>query len=644
MLLPTFSTWSAFYADASNSYDLATVPNWETILPGDTADAPSIDILLEESDMMIMAIAPVTQDVLFFHHFTKLGGSRVQITPPSFVALHGLDDSASSIIIDATSMTKKVSIKVPKISDISAMDDVDSILLKATNQPNLTTKPVMLLPPPFADSVFKLTSHKPEFVLLHFLNHITKTYEKFKVIDMIADPDDPDESVIDNLTEQIDTFSNIFRWLWAASHKKIPCIVTSPTSANINILRWSAQLHSLHIKSNSVVPITSNTEISALRDLSSSMNALTAVAHGNLTQPQNSTPTPTKNTFDKFPAPIQQMFLFASSADGSTTPTTPNQRLKDLLACKNSTGAKQFLSHVITSEFKCMAVIPQSLAMAAYQGCLLWDNRSIPTNFSIFFCGEPTAFGTDSNSKTLLYNLKISEGKGLTETDFKDAIKCDYFFPSNVHELKIQVQNFAGLLGVLFGETSYLVEQMLVWDEHIQSFLMAYKMASETNKNLFTQVLYCIDMSVQNFLRSCKDATSREAVHDSFLDFSRDQKDIVSGRFYLRTPSLKDPEIVEPPNKKLRGNRERRVNEDPNQIVHNSNGIPECTLRTGEDFGRLFIRGTTPQPKQNNKPICLNFHIRGSCRRTCRRSHDTLLPDSRRAFIEYCKKCREAPN
>lgn len=330
------------------------------------------------------------------------------------------------------------------------------------------------------------------------------------------------------------------------------------------------------------------------------------------------------------------MILFAGSPDMETPLSAPPQRLHELLACKNSTTAKQFLAHVLQKEYRCLCVVPQSLAMSVYQGCFLWDNRATPSNFSIFYLGEPTTKG-DSHSKTLMYHMKITEGKGLTQTDFDDAIKSSYHFPQNAHELQTQIQNFIGLISVICGQNSYIVSQLYTWNTHIQNAFIMYKMGNENNRNFFTQVLYAIDMRVQNFLRSCKDASSRLNVKDTYLDFDRYQCDIDDGVFYLRTPALKDSAPDEPPNKRLRTNTR---DDDPQ--VSNPKLLQQCKIATGENYHQLFLKRGIAQPKQDGKPLCLNYHIRGSCTRSCRRSHKPLTTESTKDLIAFCAECRKA--
>ena len=144
-------------------------------------------------------------------------------------------------------------------------------------------------------------------------------------------------------------------------------------------------------------------------------------------------------------------------------------------------------------------------------------------------------------------------------------------------------------------------------------------------------------MAVQNFLRSCKDASSRAAVKDTYLNFSRDQCDIDNGRFYLRTPLLKEPSTDEPPVK-----RQRQSNRDDDQPVTNPKINQQCKLATGENYHTLFLKNGIAQPKQEGKPICLNYQIRGTCIKTCRRSHKPLTAESTQALIKFCTDSRTA--
>jgi len=292
-----------------------------------------------------------------------------------------------------------------------------------------------------------------------------------------------------------------------------------------------------------------------------------------------------------------------------------------------------------------MVVVTQSLVMAIYQGCLLWDHMSLPSNFSIFYCGEPSVHSSEQHSRTLLYNLKIEEGRGLIEDDFREAMKYSYCFPKSAYELQTQIQNFAGLLSALFGQESYVAQQVTSWDCHIQQFLMSYKLGAENSRNFFTQVLYGIDISVQNFLRSCNNAQIRPDVTDSFLDFQRDQKDIINRQFFIRMPHL-EPSPKDRQQLSTQGNapkRQKTAEQDqPAKDEINTNLIAECKIKPEEAFYKVFLKSKIPPPTQDGRQICLNYNIRGACHKNCKRSHEKLSVTSKKELMEFCTKARAA--
>lgn len=640
MNLPSFDTWAAFFGAADMS-DSVPLREWESILPSSLSNDETIGLLIEETEIFIMSVAPVTKDIQFFHHFTKVGGSRIKKDAEFFVGLQGFGSSAQPVIIDANVISTGVTVKAPSGAEVITFQSIDDVESDNHKLKTFKTKPFVLIPPSLASFITELKSYAPADVFLKLLAHLDDLDAPTYLFDDAVTEQHIDIKESDGLADVPPTttsadLSFVFRWLWSAAHDLIPCVQSVMAGENMQkVQRWSSTLHSVHIKSQAVKSNTESTDV--LKELSSSVQALSQAAQLGLTQQTTLPSTTSKHSFDKFPDAVKQMILFAGSPDMETPLSAPPATLRDLLACKNSTSAKQYLAHILQKEYRCLCVVPQSLAMAVYQGCLLWDNRAMPSNFSIFYLGEPTTKG-DSHSKTLMYNMKITEGEGLSQTDFDEVTKSTFHFPNNAHELQTQIQNFIGLVSVIFGRNSYLVSQLYTWNSHIQDAFIMYKMGNENNKNFFTQVLYAIDTRVQNYLRSCKDASSRLNVNDAYLDFTRHQCEIDDGVFYLRTPPLRDATPDDPPNKRLRTNNTR----DDDSQVTNPKLLQQCKLATGENYHKLFLKRGIAQPKQDGKALCLNYHIRGSCTKSCRRSHKPLSPEATKDLIAFCAECRKA--
>ena len=482
MILPTFKTWAAFLT-SPDAIDIPETDHWEQVLTADMSSTDTIGLLTQESDYITMSVAPVTKDLQFFHHCTTIGGSRIKKDQKFFVALQGFGAMAIPVVIDTDAITKETQVKCPKSTDVIEYSTVDAVMVaRAAKCKVFNTKPVVLLPPVLGEVVTSLTSQAPADVYVAMLKHLRSLdTDTLLLFDNSVGNGTPLEEGDEDLPLRPKGYlckdlACIFRWLWSAAHDNIPCVQSVMASPNLHkIHTWSSHLHSMHI--SAPPPEENEGSSKAMQDLSSSVQALSQATQMSLTQPTGTHTTTTKHSFEKFPEAVQQMILFGGSPDAENPLSGPPLRLQELLACKNSTTAKQFLAHVLQKEYRCLTVVPQSLAMSVYQGCLLWDNRSIPSNFSIFYLGEPTTKG-DSHSKTLMYHMKITEGKGLTQSDFDDAIKSSYHFPQNAHELQTQIQNFIGLLSVICGPRSYIVSQLYTWDTHIHDNFIMYKIGS----------------------------------------------------------------------------------------------------------------------------------------------------------------------
>ena len=647
MNLPTFETWAALF-DAADLSESVPLGEWDSILKADASKDETINLLIEEADIFIMSVAPITQEIQFFHHFNKVGGSRIRRDKEYFVALQGFGAKAQPVIIDASAIATPINAKAPSTDKVIQIQDAAEFKDGTPRAKAYKTKAFVIVPPFLAPAAADMESYLPSDVFFRFREYCDEvqkwnTKPSAVIHDSVVTQDDGAEGAGEAQNAGPVAVSSdagyLFRWLWSAANDQIPPLQSVMVSPNMrNIQAWAASLHAIHLQDTTKTPSNGTDTSDMLKELSTSVQALSQAAQLGLTHQMTQPAAKSKHSFEKFPDAVQQMILFAGSPDSETPLAAPPASLRDLLACKNSTAAKQYLSHVMQKEYKCLCVIPQSLAMAVYQGCFLWDNRATPTNFSIFYLGEPTTRG-DSHSKTLMYNMKITEGEGLSQADFDEVTKSTLHFPTSAHELQTQIQNFIGLVSVIFGRNSNLVAQLYTWEAHVQDNFIMYKMGHENSKNFFTQVLYAIDTRVQNFLRSCKDSSSRLQVKDSYLDFDRHQSEIDDGVFFIRTPSLKDSSPSEPsPNKRARTSSGK----DNDQAVTNTKLLQQCKLATGENYHQTFLKKGVAQPKQDGKPICLNFHIRGSCTKSCRRSHKPLTQESTKDLIAFCAECRKA--
>ena len=134
------------------------------------------------------------------------------------------------------------------------------------------------------------------------------------------------------------------------------------------------------------------------------------------------------------------LILNASSTDGITAAILPTDSCKEFYMKKNISKALDLLSTTMSQEYECCVQLETGLVTALHAGHFLRDREDSPSNFSFFLTPKKQPLSSDRFKSTMILQLKATQGKGWSETDFKEALKQGIVTPSNVSSLIHQLK------------------------------------------------------------------------------------------------------------------------------------------------------------------------------------------------------------
>ena len=103
------------------------------------------------------------------------------------------------------------------------------------------------------------------------------------------------------------------------------------------------------------------------------------------------------------------------------------------------------------------------------------------------------------------------------ESDVQVFRNKTLFAPSNYEEMIMQITTYNIVIGVLFGEKSILYKEIEKMIDHMDDNKTEYKkLGNDTNK-FFVQVLFKMDLLIQQLLESCKSAEKFKHVKFGFF-------------------------------------------------------------------------------------------------------------------------------
>ena len=118
-----------------------------------------------------------------------------------------------------------------------------------------------------------------------------------------------------------------------------------------------------------------------------------------------------------------------------------------------------------------------------------------------------------------MLHLKASKWGVWSDKDLKRAIKQAIIIPITIDIMMHNLNNYAGVSLIFFGELSLITIGLQSWRIHIRSNLLVYKSLAASNREFIAQVLNTIHTRVNFWLEECTSKPSRYNVDDELLNF-----------------------------------------------------------------------------------------------------------------------------
>ena len=424
--------WTHYFEQLETNDELdrhLSVLSATSTVNAETDENDIIRLATEDPDIVIMTVSQITGDIKLLHSFRNLGGTRLR---PShkIVALDGFDTSSTPVIIGLKSITDTVEIRTPSYNSLRTLTTASAI--EATTIPtngnkNFTHTTFVILPPFLSLHVIKQESRDPHSLFLTCL----ETIEDFDELNI-------DDTSMNKATEHC---RHVLSYLWAATKELIPSINMVPGHDDQYIKRWSNARHQMCISSTTVTNYNQNPQAisdEVVQSLAQSINTQSQLFE--TFRQEKSDEKEKSNKFETLHDSTKMLILNASSTDGITAAILPTDSCKEFYMKKNISKALDLLSTTMSQEYECCVQLETGLVTALHAGHFLRDREDSPSNFSFFLTPKKQPLSSDRFKSTMILQLKATQGKGWSETDFKEALKQGIVTPSNVSSLIHQLK------------------------------------------------------------------------------------------------------------------------------------------------------------------------------------------------------------
>jgi hypothetical protein len=235
--------------------------------------------------------------------------------------------------------------------------------------------------------------------------------------------------------------------------------------------------------------------------------------------------------------------------------------------------------------------------------------------------------------------LMASDGAGVDKATADILAKDNYKIPYNSHKLRHQLNNWQGLLQLVFGSTSLIAKEVSRWVSHIDRLESTYDEQFKIDKDFGAKVCGLIDRSTYQFLGSCLHAKTPEDIDWELLSLENKRFEIQQNCFVANKPAYlitakkpdkdnkdkdKDEEDQEQKERYPKKYKKEKIIQDPTHLgamVSNTRKNPEwdCKGNYHAIFSKAVNRKTPPFNAEGIS-ACNKWHCNGYCFEGCARS------------------------
>ena len=349
----------------------------------------------------------------------------------------------------------------------------------------------------------------------------------------------------------------------------------------------------------------------------------------------------TNKCWAKINADRRRMALAAASTDGENPARSLPATGLDFLASSVS-SAKSVLEQFVQSHFPKYMVSYQSLLVLHFHSLLLiWSRSDVPDGFSVFFTPSSRPEVGDSRA-AIMAGLEESNRAGFSaETVQAHTRVCTPSVPDSYTNLLHQVQNFSALFVIMFGENSRIAVTLSLLVDEIESNENDLSILLTSDKDFALKFLFNIDNVVQRFFRHILSHSIGVQATNILSELTDLFDDIKALKFHGPVVPAQLITLVRPASQPRQSNSDVASGVSKKRKVKNSSRNAHWTLRTGENFS-IFSSQKASAPSILQTPICLKFHILGTCQSSCPRAstHIPLSGNSASQFSAFVNNCR----
>ena len=137
----------------------------------------------------------------------------------------------------------------------------------------------------------------------------------------------------------------------------------------------------------------------------------------------------------------------------------------------------------------------------------------------------------------MILQLKVSQGKGWDDMDYKEALKQGIDTPDSIQNMAFQFKNLWGLSCFFFGNKSTLSQNLTDLLSLISMHSITLEGYQLRDENFATKFGYAIDTRIFRWLQECQNQESRELVNDSIINFTPLVDQIMMDLFVQQLPA-----------------------------------------------------------------------------------------------------------
>jgi hypothetical protein len=230
------------------------------------------------------------------------------------------------------------------------------------------------------------------------------------------------------------------------------------------------------------------------------------------------------------------MILMASSVDSKFI-GEHTESFKSFFNSKTQAYANLELHHLFEERGIHNVGFAEGTVLALYLGHLRRSNPTAPSNCPPFAFQELQAAQMNQKSRLLVCTMITHKGSAThSAEELKAKAKQDVVAPLDYNKMIFQLEAFAAMIDILFGDESVLTKKLTKLIRTIKSNAIIYKARAALDDFFPSKVLWAVCNQVQTFLTSCMQARDRDNIEDDIIEFTLDHRDIVLDRFNPTLP------------------------------------------------------------------------------------------------------------